>query len=164
MHNTRTNRSVISLIHILTLNVSEPLHSVLASSFLPLLVTFKTLSINNRNMDISSTLEKIKEMRTRSTRPIDAKLWKKFMSLKCLILKHFFTKHLHIKEPKYFRYFETFHIWCSKTFDIFDFKFGGGTYSRTYQSKCITSKNDYNKFYIHEFCYLGNLTINYVQL
>ena len=51
---------------------------------------------------------------TRSTRPIDAKLWKKFMSLR-----------------------------CSKTFDIFDFKFGVGTYSHSFQSRCIASKNDY---------------------
>ena len=51
----------------------------------------------------------------------------------------------------------------SKTFDIFDFKFGGGMYSQTYQSRCIASKYDYN-LNIYEFCYLNTLNIIQVEI
>ena len=46
---------------------------------------------------------------------------KEVMSFKCVksqILKYIFTKHLHTKDPKYFRYFKM--IYISKTFDIID--------------------------------------------
>ena len=38
----------------------------------------------------------------------------------CLISKYLFTKHLHIKDPKYFRHFEMFYIIydISDTLDI----------------------------------------------
>ena len=51
---------------------------------------------------------------TRSTRPIDAKLWKKLcLWIMFLISKYFITKHFHIKYPRYFR----FYIWYFSYFE-----------------------------------------------
>ena len=88
-------------------------HSLLYSSmaiyistyFTVIILPFKYLSIVLL-LAVTKNVHLYRLSITRSTRPIDAKLWMKFTSLKCLILKHLFTfKHLHIKEPKYFRYF-----------------------------------------------------------
>ena len=38
----------------------------------------------------------------------------------CLILKYLFTKHLHMKDPKYFRYIEMFIDDTSNTIDLIE--------------------------------------------
>ena len=38
----------------------------------------------------------------------------------CLMFKYLFTKHLHIMDPKYFRYIEMFIDDTSNTFDLIE--------------------------------------------